>query len=116
MSSCFSALPDGTVELPFDPRTARLRPDVWQRWLDWDPVVMAPRHADALRSLGSIWIDAGDSDDYYLDLGAEAFREELRVLGVADDRVHFELFPGTHAGIQYRYPMALTWLAQRLAR
>ena len=27
VSACFSALPDGTVELPFDPRTARLRPD-----------------------------------------------------------------------------------------
>ena len=116
ISACFSARPDGSIELPFEPRTARIRPDVWQRWLDWDPVRMAKPYSEALLSLGSIWIDAGASDDYYLDLGAEAFREELRTIGVPDDRIHFELFPGTHAGIGYRYPMALTWLANRLQR
>ena len=73
-------------------------------------------YADALLSVGSIWIDAGESDDYYLDLGAEAFRQELGVIGVPEDRIHFELFPGTHAGIEYRYPMALSWLANRLHR
>jgi hypothetical protein len=30
--------------------------------------------------------------------------------------VFFELFDATHAGIDYRYPLALTWLAHRLAR
>ena len=51
VSACFSARDDGTVELPFDPRTGVLRPEVWERWLDWDPVRMAPRYADALRAL-----------------------------------------------------------------
>ncbi len=115
-SACFSARPDGSVELPFDPVSGVLRPDVWQRWLDWDPVRMAQPYADALRSLDSIWIDAGRSDDYFLDLGAQAFRDQLTEVGVADDRVHFELFDGTHASIDYRYPMALSWLAQRLER
>ena len=45
VSACFSAREDGTVELPFDPRTGMLRPEVWQQWLDWDPVRMAPRYA-----------------------------------------------------------------------
>jgi len=43
VAACFSAAGDGTPELPFDPVTGVLRPDVWQRWLDWDPVRMAPR-------------------------------------------------------------------------
>ena len=54
-------------------------------------------------------------DEYYLDLGAEAFRSELDRLGVADDRVRFELFDGTHAGIDWRYPEAIGWLAERLS-
>ena len=37
-------------------------------------------------------------------------------IGVADAAVRFELFAGTHASIDYRYPMALAWLAERLAR
>ncbi|MEJ7804140.1 MAG: enterochelin esterase, partial [Candidatus Limnocylindria bacterium] len=61
------------------------------------------------------WIDAGRSDDFYLDLGAEAFRGELAAIGVDDDRVHFELFDGTHSGIDWRYPEAIGWLAARLS-
>ena len=83
VAAAFSARDDGTVDLPFDPRTGVLRPEAWQRWLDWDPVRMAPRYADALRSMRSIWIDAGTRDDYFLDVGAEAFRAELRAIGVS---------------------------------
>ncbi len=115
-AACFSARPDGTPELPFDPRTGAVRPEVWQRWLDWDPVRMVDRYADALRSLDSIWIDAGTKDEYFLDLGAEAFRAGLTRIGVDDSKVHFELFEAGHGGIDYRYPLALEWLAQRLAR
>src|SRR5947207_1026008 len=114
VSACFSAEPDGTVELPFDPHTGVLRPEVWQRWLDWDPVRMVPRYAAELRSLRAIWIDAGTRDDYFLDLGAEAFRAALREAGVPGEVIRFELFDATHAGIDYRYPLSLAWLCQRI--
>jgi hypothetical protein len=116
VAACFSADPDGTPRLPFDPVTGELVPELWQRWLDVDPVRMAPHHADALRSMRAIWIDAGTSDEYFLDVGAQAFRGQLSALGVPDERVHFELFDAKHGGIDYRYPLSLTWLAQRLAR
>ncbi len=115
VSACFSAREDGTIDLPFDPRTGTLEAEVWQRWLDWDPVRMAPRYAGALRSLRAIWIDAGTSDDYYLDLGAEAFRVALHDAGVADEVIRFELFDGTHGQIDYRYPMSLAWLCRQIA-
>ena len=115
VAAAFSANDDGTVDLPFDPRTGVLRPEVWQRWLALDPVRMAPRYSDALRSLRSIWIDAGTRDDYFLDVGAEAFRAELRTAGVADDVIRYELFDATHAAIDYRYPMSLAWLCQRMS-
>ncbi|WP_436498983.1 alpha/beta hydrolase-fold protein [Actinokineospora sp. HUAS TT18] len=116
LSSCFSAGADGTPELPFEPTTGVLREDVWARWLAWDPVRMVSSHADALRSLDSIWIDAGTSDEWYLDLGAQAFRAELAKIGVPDERIHFELFEAGHMGIDYRYPLSLVWLAERLQR
>lgn len=115
MAACYSADADGTVRLPFDPATGRLVPETWERWLAWDPVRMAPRHATALRGLRGIWIDAGRSDEYYLDLGAEAFRAELEALGIGEPVVHFELFDGKHGGIAWRYPDAIGWLATRLA-
>jgi len=113
MAACYSAEPDGTVTLPFDTATGRLRDEVWQRWLDLDPVRMAPKHADALRSMRGIWIDAGRRDEFYLDLGAAAFAAELDALGV--EHV-FELFDATHMGIEYRYPTAIAFLARRLSQ
>jgi S-formylglutathione hydrolase FrmB len=113
MAACYSTDPDGTVHLPFDPATGELIPDVWERWLEKDPVRMVPDHAEALRSMRAIYIDAGRRDEFYLDLGAEAFRRALEEIGVTD--VSFELFDATHMSIEYRYPIALKYLAERLS-
>lgn len=115
-AAAYSADPDGTVRLPFD-AVGKPIPDLWQRWLDVDPVVMAgkPDYAEALRSMRAIWIDAGTRDEWYLDLGATAFRDAVRAAGVPDERVYFELFDATHMGIDYRYPLSLAWLANRLS-
>ena len=113
MAACYSADEDGTIHLPYEPLTGELKPEIWERWLAWDPVRMAPRHADALRSQRAIYIDAGKRDDVYLDLGAEAFRRELEAVGVTD--LFFELFEAGHGAIEYRYPMALKYLAERLS-
>ena len=61
----------------------------------------------------AIYIDAGKRDEFYLDLGAEAFRRELDELGITD--YSFELFDATHMGIEYRYPISLKYLAERLS-
>jgi S-formylglutathione hydrolase FrmB len=115
VSACYSARDDGTVELPFDPVTGVLQADAWQRWLDWDPVRMVPKYAEALRSAKAIWIDAGTRDDWFLDLGASAFRAALLEAGVQPDAIRFELFDATHMGIDYRYPMSLAWMCQQMA-
>ena len=113
MAACYSANADGTIDLPFVSETGELVPDVWERWLAWDPVRMVDRYADALRSQRAIYIDSGKSDQFFLDLGAEAFRAALERIGVTD--VFFELFDATHMSIEYRYPLALRYLAERLS-
>ncbi len=112
MAACYSANEDASIDLPFEPETGRLRDDVWQRWLAWDPVRMARRHAEALQGMRAIYIDAGKRDEFFLDLGADAFRRELEALGITD--VFFELFDAGHGGIEYRYPLAIRYLAERL--
>jgi hypothetical protein len=112
MAACYSANEDGSIDLPFDTETGQLIDEIWQRWLAWDPVRMVDRHAETLRGLRAIYIDSGSRDQYYLDLGAEAFRRALERIGVID--VFFELFDATHSSIEYRYPIALRYLAERL--
>ena len=113
MAACYSAEDDGTVTLPYDVETGRLREDVWARWLAWDPVRMIPERADALRSLVAIWIDAGRKDEWFLDNGAVAVKRELEAIGV-DCR--FELFDAGHGAIEYRYPTSLAFLCEALSR
>jgi len=72
---------------------------------------MAPRYADALQSMRHIYLDAGTSDEFYLDLGARAFADELDKLGV---EYSLELYEGTHSGTAYRYPGAIRELVLAL--
>jgi hypothetical protein len=112
-SAAYAADDDGKVHLPYDLCTGRLVPDAWERWLEWDTVLMIGRRAEALRSLRAIYLDAGMRDEWYLDLVAEAFRREAEQVGVTD--VRLELFDATHQAIEYRYPIGLRYLAERLS-
>ncbi len=113
MAACYSADEDGRIHLPYDMATGELDSDVWARWLAWDPVRMVQAHAQALKSLRAIYIDAGRRDEFFLDLGADAFRRALLDIGVTD--VFFELFDASHFDIEYRYPLSLKYLAERLS-
>ena len=102
----------GEALLPFEITTGRLIDDLWEQWLALDPVRMAPHHGEALKSMRRIYLDAGKSDEWLLDLGAQAFAQELDKLGVAHT---LELFDGKHGGITYRYPGAIRELLLALA-
>jgi enterochelin esterase-like enzyme len=106
-----AAFSDG--DLPFRLDTGELVPEVWERWLAWDPVRLARDHADALRAARALWIDAGRNDEHFLDLAATALAREVRAAGVED--FHFELHEGGHRGTNWRLPLSLAYLAERLA-
>ncbi|MGA2011653.1 MAG: alpha/beta hydrolase-fold protein [Solirubrobacteraceae bacterium] len=101
----------GKPLLPFEVATGRLKPEIWERWLELDPVRMAEPHADALRSMRRIYLDAGKQDEFFLDLGAQAFSRELTRLGIEHT---LELFEGHHGGIAHRYPGAIRELVLAL--
>jgi S-formylglutathione hydrolase FrmB len=98
--------------LPFRIQTGELVPAAWEQWLAWDPVRLAPNHADALRDARAIWIDAGRSDEYFLDLAATAFFEAVERAGAKN--VRFELHDGGHRGTNRRLLASLPFLAERL--
>jgi dienelactone hydrolase len=73
---------------------------------------MIPAHLDALRGLRGLWIDAGRSDEYFLDVAADQLSAALSEAGIDH---HHELFAGGHRGTDHRYPLALAYLAERLS-
>jgi enterochelin esterase-like enzyme len=101
------------LALPFELPTARLRPEVWARWLAEDPVRFVPAALDAYRRLLTVFIDCGTRDEFHLRWGARMVAESLRAGGV---EVHHQEFEDGHMGINYRYDASLAVIAPRLAR
>jgi enterochelin esterase family protein len=96
------------VALPFDLDTGEIDWTVWRRWKTWDPVEMIATHAEALRRMRLIFIDAGTRDEHNLDLGARIFARRLATLGIACEH---EEFDDGHRGTAYRYDVSLPKLA-----
>jgi enterochelin esterase family protein len=102
---------DHGIALPFDLATGELDPIVWQRWKAWDPVEMAATHAEALRQMKLIFVDAGTRDEHNLDAGARIFVRRVQALGIACEHQEFD---DGHRGTAYRYDVSLPKLAAAL--
>ncbi len=98
----------GGVALPFDLDTGEIDWAVWKRWKAWDPVELAAAHADALRGMRLVYLDAGTRDEHHLDLGARILARRLAALGVACEH---EEFDGGHRNTSHRYDVSLPKLA-----
>jgi S-formylglutathione hydrolase len=74
-----------------------LRPDVWERWLQHDPLTLLATHASGLIDM-RLGLDVGESDN--IATGSHTFSEALTVMGVDHT---FETYPGDHfSGIEGR--------------
>jgi len=101
-------------DLPFSPLTGALIPEIWGRWLAWDPVrrLAEARWLEALRQLRFIFLDAGLADEYYLQLGTRQIAARLAAAGIP--YVHEE-FEGGHMNTPYRYDRSLQLVTRALA-
>ena len=85
MAACYSPNPAVEplgFELPFDVRTGELYPDIWQRWLAFDPVRMVESPQIGLKRLKLIYLDCGKKDQFNLLLGARQLRAKLIQFGI----------------------------------
>ena len=115
MAACYSPNPATQpfgIDFPIDPSTARWREDVWQRWLEHDPLLLVERHYTALRSLGLLYLDCGTRDEWNLHLGARLLVERLGQFKVAHE---YQEFDDGHMNVSYRYDVSLPKLGRALA-
>jgi len=115
-ASCYSPIEaePGRFDLPFDLETGALRPDVWAKWLAWDPVHMLSeeRYREAARKLAYLYVDGGIRDEYSLDIGARIFAEKARGAGA---HVDLEEFDGVHGDGGPRYDVMIPRMLAALA-
>ena len=114
MAACYSPNPSAPLgfDLPFELETGELIPDVWSRWLAFDPLVAAARHADALKRLDLLHLECGLADEFHLQWAARRLSRELTRLGIPHTH---EEHPGGHRGIDHRFGPVLARLAATLS-
>lgn len=105
-AACYSPNVDSPwgLDLPFDIETGEWNDAVWARWLVWDPILLIPQYADALRSLQLLYLDAGLRDEFDLEFGARTYAARLERAGIP---FRHEEFDDGHFDISYRYDVSL---------
>ena len=99
------------IDFPFDLETCELKPEVWARWLEFDPVQMVDQYADNLKKLRLLFLDCGRRDEFNLHFGARTLVRKLKALGVPHE---YEEFDDGHKNVSYRYEVSLPKIVQAL--
>lgn len=117
MASCYSPNPKNLktkgygFDIPIDLSTGELRNDVFNKWLKHDSVYLVSKYKNNLKKLKLIFIDAGKSDEFALNIGARIFSERLAKNGIK----HFhEEFNGGHFNIQHRYDRTFEMISKHI--
>jgi len=100
------------IRLPVDPETCELIPERWNKWLAWDPVVMAETRGAGLAKLKALYIDCGNVDQYDLVYGARRLHRILERLEIGHV---YDEFPDDHSSVDYRMDKSLPYLAEALS-
>lgn len=116
LAACYSpdARQPAGVALPVELATGRLVPEVWARWLAFDPLQLVEHEVNrrALAGLSLLHLDAGRSDEFLLQLGLRQLVFRLAEAGIPHTH---EEFDGGHRGLSVRYDVSLPKLARALS-
>ncbi|RPI18408.1 MAG: esterase [Ignavibacteriae bacterium] len=99
-------------DLPFDLNTLEIIPEIWNKWLKYDPVRLVDKYKNNLKKLKMIFIDCGIRDQFNLYAGARIFADKLKKNGIK--YIHQE-FDDTHMNIQYRYDVSFKYISENFS-
>ncbi len=113
MAACYSPDPSAPlgIGLPVDPHTCERIPEIWARWLEWDPMGLLDRYGEHLRGMRLVFMDCGDHDEFNLHFGARVMAARLTARNIAFEH---EEFDDDHRNVQYRYDVSLPKLLAAL--
>lgn len=86
----------------------RWRPDVWQRWIDADPLTLVRKKSDAFAPTQAVYLDGAQLDEFGANIGAKKIFEVLRE---RKSPVTFHEPPGHHSDhLTERFARGLRWV------
>ncbi|AWR97936.1 hydrolase [Acidianus sulfidivorans JP7] len=94
-------------DLPFDVETGELIPDIWNKWLSFDPVRNVEKYKDNLKKLKAIYLDVGNKDEFNLFIGMRSLHKKLNKMEIDH---YYEEFNGGHFGNSSRYCKSIPYI------
>ena len=83
------------------------RPDIWQRWLEQDPLTIVRKNADAYSAAQRIYLDGAEHDEFGANIGARKIHETLSTRA---SQVTFLETPGRHSDLMVeRLTRGILW-------
>ncbi|HET7009211.1 MAG TPA: alpha/beta hydrolase-fold protein [Anaerolineales bacterium] len=112
-SACYSPSPRTRFgfDLPLDLDTGEIRTEVWDRWIEHDPIRRVTGRADAFRDLQLLFLDCGTKDEFNMLVGSRLFHRRLEEAGIAHV---YEEFDGGHSRTHHRYDVSLAAISRAI--
>jgi S-formylglutathione hydrolase FrmB len=102
----------GDFEWPYD-ASGRWRPEVWQRWLDADPVGILRKNRHAFAPHHRVYLDGAEHDEFLAQKGARTLRDLI----APPTQVEFLETPGAHSDhMAARFARGMEWVAGKKPR
>jgi enterochelin esterase family protein len=115
LASCYSpnpAKPPYFVDLPISYPDGEIIPELWQKWLAFDPVMSYEARLANLQKLRGILLDVGTRDEYDLHYGHRILSRRLTKAGIAHQA---QEHGGTHNSLLYdRIQLTMEWFSRVL--
>lgn len=111
MATCYSPNPQRPgiwCDLPFEQNTCELVPEVWQKWLSYDPVQLISSTSAALKQLKWLHLDCGSEDEFCAQFGHRRMSKKLDECLVEH---YCTEFSGGHSGTSSRWEFRFKELA-----
>jgi enterochelin esterase-like enzyme len=98
-------------DLFFDIQTGKIIPEVWEKYLSWDPVRMVEKYLKNIQKLKFILLESGTQDEHGLQWGHRQLGEKLKAHGIP-----FSLneYPGGHSGHHWRFETRVKTLLEKM--
>jgi enterochelin esterase-like enzyme len=108
MAACYSPTNNHIdFELPLDTYTGKIKPEVWEKWQQKDPLHFLPERISNLKKLEGVYIDVGSKDNFHLQFGARQISQILKSKNIPHEYVEFD---GDHFDIGERRIEVWKWL------
>lgn len=110
MTACYSPSASKTkLDWPMDFESGTLIPEVWKRWLSYDPVHFLKKRKAQLKKLKGFYLEVGVRDEFNLQLGV---RQIHRWLNQEKIKHHYSEYEGGHFDGHERNPHFWEWLGK----